>query len=639
MFCQIIISNESDSFKTLLKELNKISDSYEIVTDNSLLNNFLNDHGKISRLFANIFPIFSKEDREIKSKTAQVISEYSRLFKNINYFDVNLFETIKNHVIYDIIIYEQIKSILKNPKNYFFIFSNISFIHFSLLELVRELGYDASGNHINHFSNNQIEKLFQNKINIQNNFSKKINFVRNLSKQNKIRSKQNSSIDKVQNMIIQKNSIGSLIYQSLFPKSKNDFLKKFKNKMIDESKNNYKNAIVFTPSREDELQSGFLVVDEFQKNSLPLLVMSFDQQTNKILLNNNIPFLDLSSDLILFSRILKRSNDYNHILTIFKNIIKQNKLSPLYCKTGFSPLVENLFLSCSIIEVCKTLFEILNLKNILISIDGNKTGNSLSYTAQSMNISTYTIMPYSYEPDPLISHQFTAEKIFVGGEHAAKTLSLLNYPDNRIIVSGNPSYDYIKTLDSIEDQKQPIEIDFSKNKKLIVVVLSRFDDNDEIWLSNLIKFCNSNNFQIILKIHPIYKIRFKDIISKKIQYIQENCKTFSYDITFDHDARKLISLSDIVITDNSILCIDAVLNKKFLIRVNFQKSELLIEKELFQFIPHKMIKNYDDLESVLLKSNTDFVSQAEYDLFCSNFNHFNDGKTTQRIFNILTKDN
>jgi hypothetical protein len=634
MFYKILIVNKFESFQKLLEYLDHQSSSYDVITDNHLLNNFLKNNKKSSKLFEDIFPIFSQEDRDVKSKTTEIIKNYLDIFKNIKYSQIELFKLIQNHVIREIVLLEQTKFILNKKKNYIFIFSEISFTHFSMLKIANELNYDTSKNYVEQILLNKIEKIYPNYMNKFKDFSKKINFLKGVSKQKNVTKNNNilnKSDDHNTNQTI---SIKSILFNSMF-NSKNKIHKNIENKILKFNKNKIDHAIFFTPSREDELLSGFLIYDEFKKNSKPLIAFSFDLLTKNLLLKKDIIFLDFSHELFFLSRVLKKSNEAKNVFNHFKQIIKKHNI-PLFFENQFSPLITNLFSTMALIEILKILLQIYKFQNILVANDGNKIGNTVCNVSDNLKIPTYTVMPYSYEPDPLISLQFTAQKIFVGGEYALKILSTLGYNDKNLIITGNPIYDYVKKLNPLYEKKNLTKIGISTRKKLILVALSRWENDDEIWLSNLIKFSNLNNFELILKIHPMYKTKFQDSIKEKINYIEKHCKMFSYLITYDHDILKLISACDILITDYSSLSVDSVLNKKFLIRVNFSKKRLLIENEFFQYIPHILVENYDKLEFVLLNSNP--ISMDDLKSFYKNFNIFNDGQSSERIFNILTKN-
>ena len=89
--------------------------------------------------------------------------------------------------------------------------------------------------------------------------------------------------------------------------------------------------------------------------------------------------------------------------------------------------------------------------------------------------------------------------------------------------------------------KKYLQNDFGidPNKKLIVVGFGKWYTNDEIWISKLIRFCNENNFEIIIKVKPLDMPGAKDNHIAMTKLIQEKCKNFHYLITIDADTSKL----------------------------------------------------------------------------------------------------
>ena len=72
-------------------------------------------------------------------------------------------------------------------------------------------------------------------------------------------------------------------------------------------------------------------------------------------------------------------------------------------------------------------------------------------------------------------------------------------------------------------------------KKLIVIAMSKWHIDDEIWMSNIIKFCNEMNLEIIIKVHPKFKSASNEIGKSKIIEIRKKCKGLKYLISYDLD--------------------------------------------------------------------------------------------------------
>lgn len=93
-----------------------------------------------------------------------------------------------------------------------------------------------------------------------------------------------------------------------------------------------------------------------------------------------------------------------------------------------------------------------------------------------------------------------------------------------MIITGNPKYDYLNSI-NFDNDKQKLEKIYKFNgKNLIVIGQGRWHDSDEKWMPNFINFCNKHNFELIIKVHPIYKTTFQDIHQQKIEFFKTKCQ-------------------------------------------------------------------------------------------------------------------
>jgi len=152
----------------------------------------------------------------------------------------------------------------------------------------------------------------------------------------------------------------------------------------------------------------------------------------------------------------------------------------------------------------------------------------------------------------------------------------LGYDKKRIVKTGSPKYDLIKTKDSAESKiylENKHKID--SKKKLVLITPTTWEQDEEVWMSKLIKFCNQQNFEIIIKIHPVYQTKFHALTEKKINAINESCKKLQYLITYDEDLNILISAADVVVFHEfSTVGTHASLADKPLIALDFLKQDV-----------------------------------------------------------------
>jgi len=170
--------------------------------------------------------------------------------------------------------------------------------------------------------------------------------------------------------------------------------------------------------------------------------------------------------------------------------------------------------------------------------------------------------------------------------------------------------------------------------------MTRWHKNDEIWMSNLIKFCNKNNIEIVIKVHPVYKLTMEDIHNDKIKKISNSCTHQKFIITFDINITTLLSAADVVITDVSNAGVEAILLEKPLITVNFANEDLSSFHRLHEYNASIYVDDYKQIEKILMEildnQHIDELKEGSKNVI-NTYNFFNDGKASERIFNILQK--
>ena len=171
--------------------------------------------------------------------------------------------------------------------------------------------------------------------------------------------------------------------------------------------------------------------------------------------------------------------------------------------------------------------------------------------------------------------------------------------------------------------------------------MGRWYNDDENWMSKLIKFCNKKNFEVIIKVHPIYKYRETVIHELKIKKIKKSCKNLKYLITYDIDPSDLLPAADLVITDHTNLGFEAALLKKPWITVNFINEDSDFLHEVFDYSGSIFLNKYDKLEKTISeileqKKHLEFFKSRQQKII-DDYNFKNDGNAINRIFDLLNK--
>ena len=159
-------------------------------------------------------------------------------------------------------------------------------------------------------------------------------------------------------------------------------------------------------------------------------------------------------------------------------------------------------------------------------------------------------------------------------------------------------------------------------------------------MSNLIKFCN-NNFDIVIKVHLIYKTLIQYIHKQKIKEINNRCNNIKYLITYDIDSSILLSSADLLISDHSNFGIEATLLGKPLISTNFNNENLELIQSFYDFKYSFFIDEYNKMENMILEilnegKHLNELKDERKELI-EKQNHLNDGNASLRIADLLIK--
>ena len=627
-------------FKNLLPEF---LDPYWIITDShQLYENLKTDNIEVE-ILGQLIPEYGPQAEEIFEKSKKIYKKYLDLFNEIKMNEISLISGFDHSFHRKINLLIKIETIFKQKKNVIFIFEGkYSPVYFSILKLSQSFGYSTDlkigfikNKKITYFSNIENDsKITNNKFKIR----RALKFIRNNYSEN---SKFiNFNIGK----IILKNFL--IIIKILIHKflkiikidSTKIILKKIKKKL----KNNNSSEHIFfiTASRLDLFFRPFEnVFDEMKKENIKFKIISSDFSTDVVLHKNKVQHFDFFEEMKSLIELVKNSDHGKSIREKTNKIILENKLL-----SGIEDLnesiVESFYQSAALVIICEFIIKHLNVKSIIISPTGEMLENIAIEISHKMKIPNYSFLPGIINPEPIISNWLHSDNIFVSGESMIKSLASLGYKKNKLILTGEPKYDFFKTLNFDSKLKFAKEYQLDINKKLIVIVMSRWHENDEIWMSNLIKFVNQNNFEIIIKIHPFYKIKLHNESENKIRKIQEICENMRYIISYDMEMYKILHIAELVITDYSNAGIEAAFLDKPIISLNLIKENSdNLPQRLDKYGAAIYVDEYSRLEVLILEILNEKMYLEELKIgrtqIVNMFNYRNDGLASKRIINIL----
>lgn len=649
MLCELFFYyNQNNRWEELSNHIKKIPEPRQIITDSNALTEFLKKNGIDSSLLDEIVPEKGATVHEVDKFSKKILKEYSHIFHNVTFSDIEIINGIEYQFLRQLHLLGRTKILLENKVNTIFIFERFYPIYFAIIKLSTNLGYE-NNSEIKFLGDNKIEHMSsdnQGVLNYRNKFAltRSIRYLKSSSS-------SVSAVKRLKKIISFSLKIFSLLSKMLAYRIlsvinidfSNSILKKIEKKIATLNLSHVDCTFFITASREDiYLKPLYSIFQEFIKRKSQYLVLTSDLATGTILSERNIPFVNLFEEVKLLIEEIKRSKEDQRIREQMEINFKQNS-SILGINELFDFLLEEAYRCIATIIICEHVIKFVNPKSMFAAADGEMLENLAISVCRKYKIPSFSMLPAVVHTNPIMSEWFHADKISVYGIHALETLSTLGYNKERIVVTGNPKYDYFKSLER-EKSKKFLEENYhiDSKKKVIVVGMSAWYNNDEVWMSDLIKFCSANDFELIIKIHPMYKFADNELSESKINAISKSCQKLKYLITYDIDIYVLLSGADLVITDFSNVGIEAVLLEKPLLIINFTNNTWQYLR-LDKYGASIYIDGYWKLEKTLIEILKEgkhlFELEKGRERIIEQYNFGNDGKASERLFNLLTKDN
>ena len=402
----------------------------------------------------------------------------------------------------------------------------------------------------------------------------------------------------------------------------------------------------FLATNEEEYytKSVYPVIDKFKENNLEYIIFTWDARTTLALENRGYKVYDLSKIIQKYELdqlMLRKKQDF--IQKFFKNIQHLCNDSDIVLSSFMKYFkndrtIRDLTDILGAIEILIMIFENYSFKSIIVGKDGYLFNDLVCNVAKTYGISTYSIPPGMTEYAPLYGELYSAEKLLLSGTRLQQELTTLGVDPNRLIITGNPRYDYISNKQTEN---------FNSNKKMIIIANSRMHKNDHEWMIELIHFCNKMNLEILIKLHPRYDSipNEKEIMEKKIKEIKKNCSGLRYEISYDADLTKIFLHTNILITEFSLTGVEASLNSLPVIvqnidNVNFYDHSLRFHDEKIALYAKTIEELFECIKKILFDETRKQTINLELEegrkKFNHEFNYLNDGNASSRIYDILT---
>jgi len=288
-----------------------------------------------------------------------------------------------------------------------------------------------------------------------------------------------------------------------------------------------------------------------------------------------------------------------------------------------------------------------NFKSIFTAVDGSPANNVVCNIAKKFNIPTFSFPQIFVRINKIHSVLLSASQVLVSGIKIKDELVKLGMVESRIKITGNPRYDYFNSQNEMKLKtmlrnrlRDRMSNSLLKSDKLIIVAMSRWHEKDDTWMSELIKFCNLNDLDILIKIHPMYKsITNYEFSQEKIQRIKNKCEHDKYHLSYDVDLSKLWSKTKVLITDHSIVSVEAILSKIPIIFTKLHDDEKFEGDEYLNegvgLFADTQERLQDNIIKILNDRNIQQKLREQITKFIQNYNYKDDGLAAQRIINLM----
>lgn len=631
------------TYQSIFDQVSKFTNNL-FITNRIGLKAFFEKNGLSVMMIDDIMPEPSEKALKAYVSAKKIQNEYRENFQNLVYNNVSAFIGYEYDLLRRLTFLIKAKEVLKEKRDIIFIFEEFHPTYYSVLNFAKEIGFE-NDEHVRYITGNKIDKISYSQL--KEKLEKKHYPL--LKIKNFINSNTRSGNSK-ENFLTQIRFFSKLIsfgFKTIFVRKflKNDthsILKKFDDKLSKMIPSEKLDTIFFiTAVREDlYIDPWRKVWENYGKNNKNYTIITSDLSSGITLDKQKLRNVNIFEVVNLLEMHLRNTSLGNEIIKKFSEI---NEKSLIGINELSVELLNKTFRSMAIIILIEQILKKFNVNSIVSIADGEMLENIAVEVCKKYQIPSYTALPAVINPLPLFSDWFHAEKIFTYGEHASMTLKNLGYDDNRFILTGSLKYDSLKKYNPIE-AKEHLQCNnhIDKNKKLIVIAMSKWGNEDEKWLPRYIEFCNKNDFELIIKLHPKYKNRNREISDIKVRQIKKISKKFKFHIIYEIDLNMLLSASDLVVSDYSNVLIEAALANKPLIMANFMHENWSdFPQRLDKYGASMYTEDYNELENIskeILVQNlhVSFLNEGRKNVI-KNFNYLNDGKASERIFKLLVK--
>jgi CDP-glycerol glycerophosphotransferase (TagB/SpsB family) len=294
-----------------------------------------------------------------------------------------------------------------------------------------------------------------------------------------------------------------------------------------------------------------------------------------------------------------------------------------YFVEGLEYLFEVSYLKNALYYECFNNFLSENEPKLIIILGEGHSHHHLAFYLTKKNgkkVQFLFAMHGSFGDYPLYENLFS-DKIALYGRHYGELLVKMKNSPNKMVVTGNPAWDYLAT--------KKINLNNFGDKKIILLAATNMP-NERDYLANLVisTLARLPEYQLIIKLHPEEETIYYERLLQKYKIKAE---------IFTEQLHSLILISSVVITAYSTVGLESLLLNKPVIDVNLTNKPfyqdyvekgvaLGIRKEEDLLPAIKSILEDETVRQKLEKNRKKYIYEHAYK---------QDGKAAERVVKLI----
>ncbi|CAE6486958.1 CDP-glycerol glycerophosphotransferase family protein [Candidatus Nitrosotenuis uzonensis] len=583
-----------------------VDDNYIWLTNNWQLVDQLENHINIETIDNYIRKIDLSSFYKIFSSANENIKLFQEGLSDVKFEDISIVEGVKNLVYSYFVFLEQIQFLFKTRRDFVFLFSNTESFYFAIKDLAKNAKYQSMYDIATIIEKEVIKLHFDETENSDKRFlyhETRFLYDNSYKPTESEKEKSGKIIDVISSEeILDEKYLGCAFFL------------------------NNNNADLY-------LKPVYPILQKFAENKYNNIIFTFDNTTTNQLKEKNFEAINLIDVINRLTPIILENK--SELILEFLNSAKKIRCKRIVVNSYIKiikndPIARFVALVISKILVIDLLIKKSELKSIFVALDPSPDMDLVCAVAKKYKIKTYSFPTTpAIKPIAFMADMYNAENILVDG---SKTKEIIRQYVNekKITIVGNPRYDYTAKIMRTKE-----------STKHVFIAMSRWHEDDEKWIPEIIQFCNDNKLRVTIKPHPVYNMAFRDTHQRKINEIMKRCIGLKYEIQETTDSSVIIN-ADVVITERSTIGVEAAVNDIpiILVKTNNKNEDLWGYNFLKEGVG-LFASNIKELKMLINKILFDQKLQQKLaerrEKFKQKMNYLNDGKASDRIYEIMTR--